>query len=125
MASGIEAAGLALATFSILLQFVEGYHTIKDAKNYKLTLKRLDRELGMEKCIFANTCRNFLKDIVSAEDVEAFVSGVGWGNLDFQEKLKQHLGLENAKAFTEGVEALHESLQRLNQEVQLDGKQKV
>jgi hypothetical protein len=122
MVTGIEAAGLALAIFPIFLQCLE---KVKDTKDYHHALKRLDRQLKMEKCKFTNTCRKFLEGMVLPDDTKVLVSGAGWDNPDFQVKLEQHLGLETTRAFTEAAKELYESLQELNKEIRLDGKQKV
>jgi hypothetical protein len=122
----MEAAGLALAVFSASINCLDGYRKIKDMKEHHGSLKRFKRQLNMENCKFTNTCRILLEGVVPAEHVKILVGGAGWKDPDFQARFEQHLGVETAIAFTGAVEDLHESLQRLSEEVGgLDEKQRV
>ncbi|KAF8243860.1 hypothetical protein K440DRAFT_663845 [Wilcoxina mikolae CBS 423.85] len=122
MVTGVEAAGLALAIFPILLQ---GLAKVKELKDQDGALKRLIRELKMEKCKFVNTNELLLCGMsISEERIKILVSGEGWGDSDFQAQLERHMGIELAEAFTESVEALHSSLKDLSKDIGLDGHRK-
>jgi hypothetical protein len=125
MVTGVEVAGLVLGAFPVFLQCLEGYLKIKDMRDSKPVLKRLNRQLKMEKCKFTNTCRNLFNGIVSTDEAETLASGVGWENRDFQQNLEQHMGSENAAAFIEAVDELYTLLKKLSDAVGLDGEQKV
>ncbi|KAF8539955.1 hypothetical protein BDD12DRAFT_835622 [Trichophaea hybrida] len=60
MPTGIEIAGLTLVIFPIVVQclrfYLEGCQKIKEASQYRGTLKRLYRKFGMGKVKFENTC---------------------------------------------------------------------
>lgn len=59
MATGFEAAGIALALFPIVLELVRMYlssiQTISELIRHKRTINTFKRELDMEKSIFENT----------------------------------------------------------------------
>ncbi|KAF8243707.1 hypothetical protein K440DRAFT_663936 [Wilcoxina mikolae CBS 423.85] len=118
MVTGVEAAGLALAIFPILVQsigfYLEGSRTIKDWWNYKGVLSRLVRQLEMEQVKFENTCGIFLEGLVTAEQATILVGGTGWDDIDFQEVLRQRLQSNVAKAFVDAVVALHLQLRKLS-----------
>jgi hypothetical protein len=121
--SGFEIVGVSLAIFPFVIQ---GLSTIKALKDSEGTLKRLIRELKMEKCKFVNTSNTLLTEMgLSEETTKILKTGEGWGDTDFQKQLELHLGLEMAEAFTESVQALHASLKGLSQDVGLDGHRKV
>jgi hypothetical protein len=113
MVTGIETAGLALAAFPILVQGLDFYNSgirrTTELKNYRRVLKRLVRELKMERCKFGNTCENLLDGMpsISAEETKMLIEGRGWGDAKFQDKLEKHLGPRSAAAFIEAVEVMH------------------
>jgi len=131
MVTGIETAGLALAAFPILVQGLDFYNSgirrTTELKNYRRVLKRLVRELKMERCKFGNTCENLLDGMpsISAEETKMLIEGRGWGDAKFQDKLEKHLGPRSAAAFIEAVEVMNASLQGLSKEIGLHGQEMV
>ncbi|KAF8542788.1 hypothetical protein BDD12DRAFT_333858 [Trichophaea hybrida] len=129
MVTGVEAAGLALAIFPLVVNglgcYLDGIRKIKQAKNYRGVLKRLIRNFEMEKIKFQNTCEFFLGGMVSAKEMEDLVSGVGWNRPEFQCVLLGRLRENAADAFIAAVEALTESLQELGKDLGFDEDQKV
>ncbi|KAF8539020.1 hypothetical protein BDD12DRAFT_925468 [Trichophaea hybrida] len=125
MVTGIETAGLVLAAFPILIQCLDFYNggvqKATELKNYRRVLKRLVRELKMEKCKFGNTCENLLDGMssISAEEVKTLIEGEGWENTKFQDKLKKQLGSQSACAFTEAAKEMNSSLQELGEKIGL------
>ncbi|KAF8244015.1 hypothetical protein K440DRAFT_636555 [Wilcoxina mikolae CBS 423.85] len=128
MVTGVETAGLVLAAFPILIQFLDFYNggvqKATELRNYRRVLKRLVRELKMEKCKFGNTCENLLDGMpsVSAEEAKSLIEGKGWEDAEFQAKLEKHLGPRSAGAFTEAVEAMNLSLEGLSEKIGLHGQ---
>lgn len=59
MVTGIEAAGLVLGLFPLVIEGIEFYinstETVKEIMRHKRTLNEFMRELEIEKCIFDNT----------------------------------------------------------------------
>lgn len=59
MITGIEAAGIALGLFPIVLEALKFYttsaDTVKEMKRHKRTLDQFRRDINMEKCKFENT----------------------------------------------------------------------
>jgi len=59
MATGIEAAGLALGLFPIVLEGLKFYiasaDAVREMKRHKRTLDQFRRDISMEKCKFENT----------------------------------------------------------------------
>lgn len=74
MATGFEAAGLALAIFPILIEVVKFYanekNVVKDFVHYQQLLKRIGRDLSCEKVLFRNSCQRFMQDIASHCGIE-------------------------------------------------------
>ncbi|CAG8386127.1 unnamed protein product [Penicillium salamii] len=74
MATGFEAAGLALAIFPILIEVVKFYanekNVVKDFVHYQKLLKRIGRDLSCEKVLFRNSCQRFMQDIASHCGIE-------------------------------------------------------
>ncbi|KAF8248393.1 hypothetical protein K440DRAFT_626275 [Wilcoxina mikolae CBS 423.85] len=129
MVTGVEAAGLALAIFPLVVNgfgcYLDGIRKIKEAKNYRGVLKRLIRNLEMEKITFENTCEFFLEGMVSAKEMEDLVIGVGWDRPEFQIILQGRLRANEAEAFAAAVAALTEYLQELVKDLGLDEDQKL
>ncbi|CAG8112686.1 unnamed protein product [Penicillium salamii] len=75
MITGIEAAGLALAIFPILIEGLKFYAdekgVVKDFFHYQKLLKRIERDLSREKVLFHNSCQRFMTDVASQCGIEA------------------------------------------------------
>lgn len=97
--SGIEAAGLALAVFPILIgglgQMAEGIETIKRWKRYKLKLKEYASKLETARAYFSDTLKGLLIDLVpSDEDYELLVLeplGSKWTDPVYEARLRDRL----------------------------------
>lgn len=74
MATGFEAAGLALAIFPVLVEglkfYAEEKGIIKDFFHYQHVLKRIVRDLAREQTIFRNSCQRFLEDLAAKSGLE-------------------------------------------------------
>jgi len=109
MVTGIEAAGLALAIFPLVVKgYQEGASMLKVAKNHKRVLRRLVRTLAMENILFENTCRSLLHGMVPANEMARFFDGrgEGWKDDRFQEQLQEKFRPEEVEVFTNAVEEL-------------------
>lgn len=121
MPTGIEAAGLALAVFPIVVQgvgfYVDGARKVKDLKDHRRVLKRLARDLKVECFCFEEVCVRLLEGMVSAGEATLLLKGDGWGDIEFQVKLRERLGQEAAETFTELTEELFSSLKLLEDDL--------
>ncbi|KAF8053747.1 hypothetical protein FPV67DRAFT_1461993 [Lyophyllum atratum] len=90
MATGFEAAGLALAIFPLLVQ-----------------------GLG----VYLDGCTRFLDGMLFAKEVKRLMTGNAWGDPELQHKLRQRMGDKAAETFTELVEELLASLEQLKQDL--------
>jgi hypothetical protein len=117
MVTGIEAVGLALAIFPLVVQavgcYLDGIGTIKDARNHRGTAKRLLRRLEMEQFKFEDTCGSFLEGLDNAEKVTNLLKGVGWDKPEFEAVLEERLQPNEVGIFISAVEAFAEHLQEL------------
>ncbi|KAF8536958.1 hypothetical protein BDD12DRAFT_258064 [Trichophaea hybrida] len=123
MLTGVEAAGLALAIFPIVVQgvgfYVDGARKVKDLKDHKRVLNRLARDLKVECFCFEEVCARLLEGMVSAGETTLLLKGDGWGDTGFQNRLQERLGPEAAETFTELAEELFSSLQQLKEDLGL------
>jgi hypothetical protein len=117
MITGIEAAGLALAIFPIVVQSVDFYLTsarkIKDMKDQERTLGRLVMDLKVECWGFESACVQLLEGLVSAEQMVLCMKGIGWDDPHLEQRLQNCWGPEFADTFTLLVKELFMSLERL------------
>lgn len=125
MVTGIEIAGIALAVFPIVLNGLSSLcctaRKIKNLRHYRRSLGRVERQLDMERGNFVNTCTNILGDMATEERL----SGSGWKDLEFQERLKKRLGRRTAKVFRKYMRSMISTLDDLRDELELDKNNKV
>jgi len=125
MVTGIEIAGVALAVFPIVLNGLSSLRytarKIKNLRRYRRCLGRVVRQLDMERGKFVNTCTNILGDMVTEERL----SGSGWKDPEFQERLKKRLGRRTAKVFRKLMHSMTSTLDDLKDELELDKNNKV
>jgi hypothetical protein len=93
---------------------------IKYLKDYKRVLRRLVRDVFIEKQKFENACEILLEGIVSTSNMEILISGMGWDNPDFQGRLQARLRPKAVGIFVETVDALNSSLQDLSDQLELN-----
>jgi len=128
--TGFEVAGIVLAVYPIVLQGLGYYRDVaqyvKDVRNYQGVLKRLVRQLEMEKSKFENICSSLLEGLVTAEDIDEFLGDAKrWEDDKFQHELLKYLRPNAAKSFTDGVAELQLSLKNLEKDIGLDKKREV
>jgi hypothetical protein len=121
MATGFEAAGLALAIFPLVVQcigfYIDGARKIKDIKDYEIVLKRLARDLRVECGCFEAACDQLLEGLASPGQVTLLMKGMGWDDVDLKECLRECLGPDRADTFTELVEELLMSIEKLKKDL--------
>jgi len=124
MATGIEAAGLALAVFPLLLKglsvYVDGVLKFRDLRDWNSVLGRLVRELKVESYVFENVCGQLLEGMVSPGDPKEPMKENPWDDHEIQRKLRERMGPEVAETFTELVKELLELLENLRKELGID-----
>ena len=98
--SGIEAAGIVLAIFPIVVnglqQFTEGLETIKHWKRYHRELAKYSRTLETQRIVYLNTIERLFEGIIQSNDeIEAFMNdpaGAFSRNPQYEERLCARLG---------------------------------
>ena len=99
MAPGIETAGLVLATFPIVISFLEHYvkgvETIRKWRFYSRELDIYARKLEVERVKYLNTTENLLLDIVKSEDDLASMlsdpESAPWQKPEYKDLLRDQL----------------------------------
>ena len=97
--SGIEAAGIALAVFPILVgglnQFVTGIETMHRWRHYKVKLEQYATSLESAMAFFLNTLEELLDNIVpSDEEIQSLLReprGPLWRRREYDERLRKRL----------------------------------
>ncbi|KAL9063449.1 MAG: hypothetical protein Q9161_009465 [Pseudevernia consocians] len=98
--SGIEAAGLVLAVFPIVVsglqQFTEGLETIKIWKRYHRELSEYARTLETQRIVYLNTIERLFEGIIQSNDeLENLMDDPGLvfsRNPQYEEQLRRRLG---------------------------------
>ena len=98
--SGIEAAGLVLAVFPIVVSglqhFTEGLETVKNWRRYNRELAKYSRTLETQRIVYLNTIERLFEGIIQSNDeFEAFMNNPGPAfALDprYEERLRERLG---------------------------------
>ena len=98
--SGIEAAGLVLAVFPIVVSglhhFTDSLETIKSWKRYHRELSKYARILETQSIVFLNTTERLLEGIIQSNDeFEAFVKDPAQAfssNQQYEGRLEMRLG---------------------------------
>ena len=99
MVTGVETAGLVLATFPIVVnclsQFAEGVDTIKSWRRYRRELTNYARTLEAEYVIYRNTIEELLDGIIhSDEELNILLEdlgGVSWQKPQYEDQLRRRL----------------------------------
>lgn len=126
MVTGVEAAGLALAVFPILIQglkaYLDGVQSLRSVKNWKRVLNELIRELDVECLCFENVCGKLLEGMISPGDAKDPMNGDTWDDPELQSKLQERLGPQPTERFTELVKELLQLLENLKTELGIQDK---
>ena len=98
--SGIEAAGLVLAVFPIVVNglqhFTEGVETIKSWKRFRRELDKYSRTLETQRIVCLNTIESLFEGIIQSNDeLDAFMKDPGGAfsqNIGYEQRLHTRLG---------------------------------
>jgi hypothetical protein len=100
MVTGVETAGLVLASVPLIVAglelYVKGIGTCRRFRRYKQELESLLLELRTEETMFVNTINILLVGVVRVQDMPAFLAdpcGKRWNDPKFEKKLKDRLGM--------------------------------
>lgn len=96
--SGLEIAGVVLATFPLVISAMEHYSqgitTAKRYWRYKQEMRTLITRIKTERHIFLNTCELLLTGIVPVERMDDFLNspaGQTWSELQVKQRLQERL----------------------------------
>ena len=98
--SGIEAAGLVLAVFPIVVNglqhFTEGVETIKAWRRYQRELAKYSRTLETQRIVYLNTIERLFEGIIQSNDeLDALLNDPGAAlahKPQYEERLRARLG---------------------------------
>ena len=130
--SGIEAAGLVLAVFPIVVSglqhFTEGLETIKNWKRYHRELSKYARTLETQKIVYLNTIERLFEGIIQSNDeLEDLMNKPGLAfsrNPQYEERLCTRLGRSYGN-FSRIMADMLEALRAARNELGIDENGKV
>lgn len=130
--SGIEAAGIALAVFPILVdglnRFVAGIQTIKRWKRYRLKLRKYADILESAEVYFLDTLDELLGDIVHSDrELEHLLEEPGgqqWKKPEYEERLRERLH-RSYKSYLRTVQSLGHALRDMCEKLGVDNAGRV
>ncbi len=122
--SGIEAVGITLAVFPILVdgleRFVSGIETMKRWKLYRLELQRYANILRSASVYFSDTLEELLGDIVHSDEELMLLlenpGGILWKKPEYEARLRERLDrsyssyLKTTSTLVQGLEAMCEKV---------------
>jgi hypothetical protein len=103
--------------FPLILQGLSFYVDLKDSRT---NLRRLVRDLEMERVKFQNTCEYILEDVVPAQVGQKIASGEGIENATLQDALLRCFRPSVATVFNEAVFDLCTTLRGLSEDLGLE-----
>jgi hypothetical protein len=130
MITGVETAGLVLASFPIIVSVIQGYREgLKPIRNwyrYRKQLVELSSAVGCQNTIFENNIRRLLDPIVGADSslMHRLLTGAGtecseWADPTLREKLEARLS-ESYGSYLATVTAINETLKQLENELGME-----
>jgi hypothetical protein len=131
MLTGVETAGIVLATFPLVISALEHYRKGLEPfaiwARYYRELKDLRRLLELEEAKLLNTCERLLEPIVSTEHLALLMAEPGgdrWKEKELQSRLRRLLATAY-QSFLDAFEDINEAMTELNAKLDLDLKGKV
>ena len=130
--SGIEAAGLVLAVFPIVVtglqHFTEGLETIKSWRRYHRELAKYARTLETQRIVYINTMERLFEGIIQSNDeFEAFMKDPGStlsNNPHYEERLSTRLGRSYGN-YNRIMADMLDTLKKARKELGIDESEKV
>ena len=123
--SGFEAAGLALAILPLIFSAAKRYDSVLGPfsryKGFAKEAKIYSKELGIQRTIFRNECRNLLEEVIDHDAASSMLDSLSqetWSDAHIDAQLLQQLG-ESWQACKAIIEMIEERL--LDVEVENQG----
>ena len=120
--SGIEVAGVALAVLPLLISAAKHYDSALTPftryKRFAKEAKTYSKELGIQRTIFRNECRNLLEDTagVDHDNVDVVLcSSHEWPTRGLDAQLDKQLG-ESRQAILDAIQLIEQELQEIDKE---------
>jgi hypothetical protein len=97
MVTGVEAAGLVLATFPLIIEglkfYLRGLEALMRWRSYVKLVAGLILRTSLEQRKFRNTCTELFSDLVTEEELAFLLDNPGgFGSKDIQASLRERLG---------------------------------
>ena len=111
MLSGIEAAGLALAIFPVVVEMVDWYGGNVTGRDSKLLAESLRNHERM----FLNSLESLLRSVVPAGELQILLSdltGEAWRDQVLNSKVAEHLGCE-VDSIMEKIDEIYRTVLKL------------
>lgn len=132
MATGVETAGLVLASIPLIVDglghYVNGLQTIRYWRRYRRELQNYARALGCQRKKFLNTLELLFDGIVETdEELASLVNdplGASWRREKFKKSLMVRLD-HNYEDFLETLQNMHDSLEEIAAKLKLGESGKV
>jgi len=131
MATGVETAGLVLATIPLLLAglefYAKGIATSKRYWKYRQEFKSLVIELRIENAVYINSIEILLTGVVRQKDMPDFLAnpyGERWKDEEFERKLKDRLG-PTYEPYVEAINQMNGAAKEFRDRLKLDKAGKV
>ncbi len=127
--SGVEAAGLVLASIPLVIsaldQYANGVETIARWWRYRAELLALSNTLCAENTRLIFTCERLLRDLVPEDMLDVFTADSSlWKNAFLEGKLCERLKSSHS-IFLKLIGDTNEALKELQSRLKLDGEWKV
>ncbi|KAI5816699.1 hypothetical protein BZA77DRAFT_387374 [Pyronema omphalodes] len=133
MPTGIESAGLALATFQSVIQGIQAYlqrdDKAKDMWYWRQKIRGMDRELKTEQILFRNTCLRLIQE-TNFHGVAILMNGdehtlpEQWKQSDFEHRLSELMGQDIANTFIREATIISGALSELLERLGFDDNEK-
>lgn len=131
MLTGVETAGIVLATIPIVVtgleHYVEGVSTIAKWWSYRKELASLRRSLDAENAQFLTTCEKLLEDLVPPSKLKSLIDepgGILWQDPDLDRRLR--IRLQNSySVYRNSIEDMKDAVNEFVVKLELDDSGKV
>jgi endonuclease/exonuclease/phosphatase family metal-dependent hydrolase len=113
--SGIEAAGLVLALFPLVIDVVTKYNGLVKGRDIKI----LDESLKNNEQMFLNSVEFLLQSTIPPEDLTVLLgdfNGDLWKSEWLADRVTKHLGREAESVFQK-IEDIHKTVSKLKQKL--------
>ena len=132
MATGLEFAGIILATFPLIINGLEnyenGFQMIKEWSRFRNVFMVFMKSVGKQKLFFRQNIEELLAPIVRSEDHMLWLldnpGGQGWRDEELNDKLRRRLmGMDEYEYYMSTVGSIHALLEKLKTKLKLvDGE---